>query len=71
MKKLYFVFYFIILFFIFIFIFSSNSFAAYPKLVTTFSTAFETIESWILKISTPAAAVAVRNWCFHEKIQFW
>ena len=67
MKK-FFIIYFICLLFIFIFLFSNNCFAAYPKLVTKLNSAFETIESWILKISTPAAAVAVRNRCIYEKI---
>ncbi len=61
---------FIILFFIFIFIFSSNSFAAYPKLVTKLNAAFETVEGWIIKISTPAAAVAVGTGVFMKKFSF-
>ena len=69
MKKIYFYIKFIIiLFFILFFIFSSNSFAAYPKLITTLSDAFESVENWLIKIATPAAAVAVRNWCIYEKI---
>ena len=68
MKKYYLIIYFIILFLIFIFSFSNSSYAAYPKLVTKISTAFETIEGWIIKISTPAAAVAVRNRCVYEKV---
>lgn len=58
----------IILFFIIFFSFSSTSFAAYPKLITTLSDAFETIENWLIKIATPAAAVAVRYRCIYEKI---
>jgi len=69
MKKIYFYIKFIIiLFFILLFVFSSNSFAAYPKLITTLSDAFESVENWLIKIATPAAAVAVRNWCIYEKI---
>lgn len=69
MKKLYFYIKFIIiLFLILLFTFSSNVFAAYPKLITTLSDAFESVEKWLIKIATPAAAVAVRNWCFYEKI---
>jgi hypothetical protein len=48
--------------------FSNISYAAYPKLVSTLTSAFESIESWIIRISTPAAAVAVRYRCFYEKI---
>lgn len=69
MKKFYFYIKFIcFLFIIILFIFPSTSFAAYPKLITTLSSAFESVETWIIKISTPAAAVAVRNRCIYEKI---
>jgi len=60
-----------ILFIIFLIFFSSSTFAAYPKLVSKLINGFETIKEWIIKISTPAAAVAVRYWDFYEKIQFW
>lgn len=69
MKKLYFYIKFIcFLFIIILFSFSNASFAAYPKLITTLSEAFEAVETWLLKISTPAAAVAVRYRCVYEKI---
>lgn len=69
MKKIYFYFYLTcLLFFIILFSFYPISFAAYPKLITTLSSAFESVESWLIKISTPAAAVAVRNRCLYEKI---
>ena len=69
MKKIYFYINFTIcLFLIILFIFPSASFAAYPTLITTLSQAFESVEKWLIKIATPAAAVAVRNWCFYEKI---
>ena len=69
MKRFYYYIIFIFFFFIIIlFIFPSTSFAAYPKLITTLSSAFESVENWLVKISTPAAAVAVRNRCFYEKI---
>ena len=69
MKKFYFYIKFIIiLFFILLFVFSSNSFAAYPKLISTLTAAFESVETWLIKIATPAAAVAVRNRCIYEKI---
>ncbi|MDO5555940.1 MAG: hypothetical protein Q4G09_04735 [Clostridia bacterium] len=68
-KKFLFCSYFIfILFFILIFCLSSNSFAAYPKLISKLINGFETIKEWIIKIATPAAAVAVRNWHIYEKI---
>ena len=71
MKK--FIFYFkfiIILLLIFLFIFSNTSFAAYPKLISTLTSAFESIESWLIRISTPAAAVAVGTGIFMKKFSF-
>ena len=43
----------------FIFSLSNNSLAATPKIVSKLTDAFEDIESWFLKLATPAAAVAV------------
>jgi hypothetical protein len=69
MKKIFFNFKFIIILsFIFLFCFSSTSFAAYPKLILTLSDAFEAVEKWLIKIATPAAAVAVRHRSIYEKI---
>ena len=59
-----------ILVFIYIFVFASFCFAADPKLITTIKKAFESIESWILKIATPAAAVAVGTGIFMRKFSF-
>lgn len=50
--------------------FSSNTFAADPKLITQIKKAFETIEGWIIKISTPAAAVAVGTGVLMKKFSF-
>jgi len=41
-----------------------------PQIVTKINSAFETIESWILKIATPAAAVAVGSGVFMKKFSF-
>lgn len=41
-----------------------------PKLVSKINSAFENIESWILKLSTPAAAVAVGTGVFMKKFSF-
>lgn len=70
MKKnyLFFIKFIFILFFIFLIFSSPSSFAAYPKLVSKLINGFETIKEWLIKIATPAAAVAVRNWNFYEKI---
>jgi hypothetical protein len=70
MKKIYFIIYSIILFLLFILLFSNYSFAVYPKLVNKLTVAFETIESWLIKISTPAAAVAVGSGVFMKKFSF-
>lgn len=67
-KKLFFLICIFILCIIFLFSFSKGSFAADQKLVNTLKKAFEQIESWLLKLATPAAAVAVRNWCIYEKV---
>lgn len=58
-------------FFVFVTIFSLPSFAlGEPKIVNKINSAFESIESWILKISTPAAAVAVGTGVFMKKFSF-
>ena len=53
-----------------IFILSTTSFGATPKLVTKLNNAFEDIEGWIIKISTPAAAVAVCTGALMRKFSF-
>lgn len=60
----------IILFSYLIFTFNCFSFAATPKLVTKLNDAFEDIESWIIKIATPAAAVAVCTGALMRKFSF-
>ena len=54
----------------FIFIFSSSSFAADPQIITKINSAFQNIESWLLKLATPAAAVAVGTGVFMKKFSF-
>lgn len=57
--------------FIFLFfIFFNNSFAADPKLVSKLNSAFSKIEEWFIKLSTPAAAVAVGTGIFMKKFSF-
>ena len=70
MKKFYYSFYIIILISVFLNGFYVVSFSTYPKLVNTMTNAFETIESWLLRISTPAAAVAVGSGVFMKKFSF-
>ncbi len=55
---------------IFISSFSLNVFAADPKLISTIDSAFKKIESYIVKISTPAAAVAVGTGVLMKKFSF-
>ena len=62
--------------FIFIFLilfnllFISESYAADPKIVNKLNSAFESIEEWLLKLATPAAAVAVGTGIFMKKFSF-
>lgn len=44
--------------------------AAEPKLITTLTKAFEKIKDYIIKISTPAAAVAVGTGVLMKKFSF-
>ena len=55
---------------IFIFIFSFFSFVVYPKLITTLKKKKKKIESWLVSLSTPAAAVAVCAGVFMKKFSF-
>ena len=54
-----------------IFILVPSTFAAsYPKLISTLNSAFEKIESWIIKISTPAAAIYIGSGVLMKKFSF-
>ena len=53
-----------------ILILSTTVFGSTPKLVTKINDAFEDIEGWIIKISTPAAAVAVCTGALMRKFSF-
>lgn len=66
-KKIYIIF---ILLILFLFFSYHISFAAEPKLITKLNKAFEDIEGWIIKISTPAAAVAVGTGVLMKKFSF-
>lgn len=55
---------------LFIGTFGTSVFAADPKLITTLDSAFEKIENYIIKISTPAAAVAVGTGVLMKKFSF-
>lgn len=60
----------VLLFLILFFTLSSSCFAADPKIVSTIKKAFEQIKDWIIKIATPAAAVAVGTGVIMRKFSF-
>ncbi len=64
------IFYICFLTILFIVCMSNTVFAADPKLVSTINSAFEKIEEYIVKISTPAAAVAVGTGVLMKKFSF-
>ena len=64
------IFYLFFIFNLFILILSSQSFAADPQIINKLNFAFENIEGWLLKLSTPAAAVAVGTGVFMKKFSF-
>lgn len=59
-------------FLFFILCFHSLSFAAWgdPEIVSKINSAFESVKNWLLKIATPAAAVAVGTGVFMKKFSF-
>ena len=67
MKKILFTFIFCTYIILFL---STTAFGATPKLVNKLNSAFEDIEEWIIKISTPAAAVAVCSGALMRKFSF-
>ncbi|MCI8617334.1 MAG: hypothetical protein HFJ60_03695 [Clostridia bacterium] len=70
-KKIFYTFFTTILFIIFLYTLSSISFAwGDPQIVTKINSAFESIKDWLLKIATPAAAVAVGTGVFMKKFSF-
>lgn len=69
-KTFYFIFTFL-LFFILLGCCSTSTFAwGDPEIVTKINSAFESIEGWIIKLATPAAAVAVGTGVFMKKFSF-
>ena len=67
--------FFILLFIIFLILFTPNTvnaglFDSTPDIVNTLNSAFEKIEEWLLKLATPAAAVAVAVGVFMQKFSF-
>ena len=63
----------ILLFFILLFNIFNISYCFFdstPKIVTNLNDAFTKIEEWLLKLATPAAAVAVGTGVFMKKFSF-
>ena len=52
------------------YIFPTTSFASDPKLISKLESAFSKIEDWLIKLATPAAAVAVGTGVFMKKFSF-
>ena len=69
-KKNYLFIFFISFFLIFYFNLSTISNAAYPALISTIFNAFDKIKSWLIRLATPAAAVAVGTGLFMRKFSF-
>ncbi len=70
-KRIFFILFIIILSIIFISFFNKSCYAlGDPKLISKINSAFESIEGWLLKIATPAAAVAVGTGVFMKKFSF-
>lgn len=69
-KNKFFILFSIIFIIILLFSFSQLSFSADPKIVTKLNSAFTKIKGWILKLATPAAAVAVGTGIFMKKFSF-
>ena len=53
-----------------IFSLSNSSYAADPKLISKLKNAFEKISEWLIKLATPAAAVAVGTGVMMKKFSF-
>ena len=69
-KNFYFIFT-IIFLFVLLFVFSTYCYGwGDPEIVNKINSAFESIEGWLIKISTPAAAVAVGSGVFMRKFSF-
>lgn len=72
-KKHFFILLFTILFIIFLFSTTSikaGLFDSTPEIVNKLNKAFEKVQEWMLKLSTPAAAVAVAVGVFMQKFSF-
>ena len=69
-RKKYFLLFILIFTIIILFLSLPSSFAADPKIITKLNSAFGKIKDWIIKLATPAAAVAVGTGIFMKKFSF-
>lgn len=69
-KYLFRIFLIVFLSFIFLLFFNIPTYAAYPKLVSNIISAFEKVQSYIIGISTPAAAVSIGCGFLMQKFSF-
>ena len=69
-KKNYNLAYILFVFIILIFSFSCQAIASDPKLISTLNSAFEKLEGYLIKLATPAAAIAVGTGVFMKKFSF-
>lgn len=60
----------LILSIILIFSFCTTNYCADPKIVTKLNSAFKKIMEWMIKLATPAAAIAVGTGVFITKFSF-
>jgi len=60
----------IVMFLLIYTIISTTCFAAAPKLITNLEKNLDTIKSWIIRIATPAAAVAIGAGVMMKKFSF-
>lgn len=49
---------------------ASKSYAAYPTLIAKLQGAFESIQSWLLALATPAAGISIATGAFMKKFSF-
>ena len=60
----------ILITFILLTLLSSTCFAGTPKLITNLEKNLDTIKTWIIRIATPAAAVAIGAGVLMKKFSF-
>ena len=48
----------------------TKSYAAYPALVAKLQGAFESVQSWLLALATPAAGISIATGAFMKKFSF-